>query len=215
MHLDLVNWFFKENYIDREDTPSRAAIEHFQIKLFLEKSPMLDAMDESFRKKLRDREEAIETERITIRDATCADQIVKLMRRGADIMNQQYLLIRALEFEDEIISIITPMLKTSLNDIFIELSARFLAVCEKDTSEDLITMYDDVRGAFTKSMLLVSLGFKAEEKRIPWFIKKFNELKAEYTNEDYCYGAFYALIEMEERFYGEKIEFSVPSNMLV
>jgi len=96
------------------------------------------------------------------------------------------------------------MLKTSLNELFIELSTRVLAVCGKDISEELVKIYSETRSPYAQSMILVALGFKAEEKRIPWLIKKHKELKNLYPDESYCYGAYYAIYEMECRFYSGK-----------
>ncbi|MCL2365436.1 MAG: hypothetical protein FWC75_00110 [Oscillospiraceae bacterium] len=203
MHYDLIRWFFNENGLDREAAPPPAAIEHFQIKLMLENIPMQDLLERSLRDKLPNRDVAISAEMHDIDAATTAGQVIKFMRRGTDMMNQQLLVRKALEFEDEVVPEIIRMLKTSLNDLFIELSARVLALCSKDIADELIKNFDDMRGAYAKSMVLVALGFKAPEKRIPWLVKKFNELKREYPNESFCYGAYYAIFEMESRFYGD------------
>jgi len=210
MHYDLIRWFFNENGIDREAAPSAAAIEHFQIKLMLENIPIQDLLEKSIRDQLPSRDIAISTEKQDIEAATSPSQIIKFMRRGTDMMNQQLLVRKALEFEDELVPEIIMMLKTSLNDLFIELSARVLALCSKDISDQLIKEFDDVRGAYAKSMILLVLGFKAPEKRVPWLVKKFNELKSEYPNETFCYGAYYAIFEMEARFYSDSKISPIP-----
>jgi len=203
MHYDLIKWFFNENGIDREAAPPPAAIEHFQIRLMLENIPIQDLLEKSIRDKLPTRDAAVSTEKHDIEATTSPAQIIKFMRRGTDMMNQQLLVRKALEYEDEVVPEIIRMLKTSLNDLFIELSARVLALCSKDISEELIKDFDNIRGAYAKSMILLALGFKAPENRIPWLAKKFKELKNEYPNESFCYGAYYAIFEMESRFYGD------------
>ncbi|MCL2226193.1 MAG: hypothetical protein FWB97_00985 [Oscillospiraceae bacterium] len=210
MHEDLIKWFFNENGLDSDGTPPAAAIEHFQIKLFLNDSPLPDVLDDTIRKKLPGRSRAVMEESADIEAATSGAQIIKFMRRGTDMLNQQSLLHRALEFEDEIVPEILRMLKTSLNDLFVEMSARVFAICTQDISEDLIGIYDDVRSANAKSMILLALGFKAPEGAIPWIVKKYSELKSAYPNKPYCYGAYYALFEMESRFYSKSSKFSVP-----
>ncbi|MCL2391626.1 MAG: hypothetical protein FWC66_03330 [Oscillospiraceae bacterium] len=211
MYEDLIKWFFNENGPDLKEAPPAAAFEHFQIKLLVDGAPLQEIINNTIREKIPEREAAIRIEKKEIDAATTPGQIIKFMRRGTDIINQQALIQRALEFEDEIIPEIIQMLKTSLNDLFIELAARALATCSKDISEELIEIFDEVRGAYAQSMILVALGFKASENHIPWLLKKFNELKSAYPNEDFCFGAYFALLEMESRFYAESKKFTSVS----
>ena len=201
-------WFFKNNGLDLDATPPPAAHEHFRIKLLAENVQLQNIVDSAVLERLPKREEEIMAERNEIESAETCDQIIRLMRRGTDIMNQHLLVNKALEFEDEIIPLIIKMLKTSLNDLFIEVSIRILAVCKKDIADELAKIYDEVRSPYAQSMILVALGFKGAEGLIPWLIKKYNVLKQLYPNESHCYGAYYALFEMEKRFYGDSGAFS-------
>ena len=207
MHEDSIRWFFNENGLDRDGAPPEAAQAHFHIKLLLENIQFQDVMDDHVLGNLPEREDALLAEKSEIDSATACDQIIFYMRRGADIMNQQALVRRALDFEDEIVPEIIKMLKTSLNDLFIELSTRVLAICGKDIAEELIEGYADVRSPYAKSMILLVLGFKAGEQRIPWLTKKFKELKQSFPDEGHCYGAYFALYEMENRFYSDSNKF--------
>jgi len=92
-------------------------------------------------------------------------------------------------------------LKTNLNTGFIEISLQFLARSTIDVSEEIIGYFDEMRNPYAQSIALVLLGFKAKEKHIPWFIEKHDMLKKMYPRENYYQGAFYALTEMEGRFY--------------
>lgn len=85
-------------------------------------------------------------------------------------MNQQALVNRALAFEDELVPGVIRMLKTSLNDGFIETAARVLSLCNKVITDALVRYYGEVRSPYAQSMILVVLGFKADEARIPWLI---------------------------------------------
>ena len=210
MHQDLVRWFLDENGVAHTRTPSAASLEHFQIRLLLDNIPIEDFMETVIREKIPLRVAAVDIEKAEIESATSSKEIIHYMRRGTDIVNQQLLVRRALEFEDEILPDIIGRLRTSLNDLFIELSARILAICKKDVSEELIEFYDEIRGAYARSMILLALGFKAPEGCIPWVIKQFNELKCDYPTEDFCYGAYFALLEMESRFYSDGRKFSTP-----
>ena len=207
MHEDLIKWFFNENGLDREGPPPEAAQAHFHIKLLLENVQLQDVMGDYVLESLPEREGALLSEKADIESAASHVQIIRYMRRGADIMNQQALVLRALDFEDDIVPEIIRMLKTSLNDLFIELSTRVLAICSKDISEELIEAYEEVRSPYAKSMILVALGFKADEQHIPWLVKKFKELKQSFPDGGLCYGAYFALYEMENRFYSDSNKF--------
>ena len=213
MHKDLIKWFFNENGLDRGAAPPSAAQEHFHIRLLLENISFEDILDGPVVKGMPEREQALLAEKEEIESAADVDQLIRIMRRGADIMNQQALVRRALDFADEIIPVVIKMLKTSMNELFIELSTRILAVCDMDISEELIRVYEEVRSPFAKSMILVALGFKAGEKRIPWIMKRYKELRLSHPGEDYCYGAYYALLEMERRFYLEDEKFRMEANL--
>ena len=58
-----------------------------------------------------------------------------------------------------------------------------------------------MRSPYAQSMVLVMLGFKADEKYVPWFIEQYNDLKRLYPNESYSEGAYYGLVQIESRFY--------------
>ena len=208
MHEDLIKWFFNENGLSREGAPPVAALEHFQIKLLLENIPVEETLANTLREKLPGREEAVAAEKADIEAADTAEKLIRFMRKGTDILNQQFLVRRAVEFENDTVPEIIRMLKTSMNDLFIELSVRVLAACTLDIADELVELCDEVRGAYAQSMVLVALGFKASEQRIPWIVNKYSELKKAYPDEGFCYGAYFALYEMEARFYSDSKKFS-------
>ena len=208
MYKDSLMWFFNNNGLDLDAAPPPAAHEHFRIKLLTENVQLQDIIDSAVLDRMPKRVDEVMDERSELESAATCDQIIRIMRRGTDIMNQHYLVNKALEFEDEIIPLIIKMLKTSLNDLFIEVSIRILAVCKQDIAEDLVSIFDDVRSPYAQSLILVALGFKGGETLIPWLIKKYNLLKQLYPDESHCYGAYYALLEMEKRFYYDSSAFS-------
>jgi len=60
---------------------------------------------------------------------------------------------------------------------------------------------DAARDPYAQTMILVALGFKADETAVPWLIEKYSTLKRQYPNKAYCDGAYYVLCEIENRFY--------------
>ena len=199
----MIDRFFKDNPCKKEAVPSPAAMANFQIKLLLNRK-----VNEEFQDKINDlvlkeepeREGPVKQEKNEIETAG-REQIIRIMRRSPDPMNQHILVYRAMEFEDGLIPEVVRMMKTSLNTGFIETATRVLSVCRQDIADELVAYFNDVRSPYAQSMILVVLGFKADEKHVPWIIEKYKELKRNYPDESYCDGAVYALSEIENRFY--------------
>ena len=209
MYKKLIDQFFRENPANNDELPSVAALAHFKIKLLLtpDTNEQLNNITSEFVFKDQPlREEKVLSEKSAIESATTFDQIIKYMRRGPDSINQDALVFKALEFEEEIIPEIIRMLKTSLNTMFIETAVRVLAICKKDIAEELIGCFDIVRNPYAQSLILIALGFKADVTQVPWLIEQYKALKHRYPKEKYHYCAHYAIYEIENRFYPEKTD---------
>ena len=203
MYKKLLDKFFKENRVANEKLPSAAALCHFKIKLLLNQEineQTSKLINEFVFMDQKEREETVMLEKGEIKSVD-AEQVIRLMRRGVDSINQDDLVFRALEFEDIVVPEVIKRLKTSLNDFFIETAVRLLSICSMDIAEELINYFDDVRSPYTQSSVLLTLGFKADEVHIPWLIDKYHHMKRLYPNETYSDGAYYALYEMETRLY--------------
>ena len=186
------------------DVPSAPAIAHFSV--FLDSTPdgcekMMEAMDNAVYELQPNRKDAVMQERGEILAVSSADEIIRFMRKHTDPINQHILIDKACEFENDLLPTIIKMLKTSLNDGFIETAIRILAKCERNTADELIECFDEIRNPYAKSMILIALGFRAEEPAIPWMQEQYYTLKNMYPNESYCDGAYYALLELNGRFY--------------
>ncbi len=203
MYRKLLNQFFKENGVKDPESPSAAAMMSFSIKMQLapEADDMFNAIaDEVIGKEQPMRLKTVEMEKKEIEAANCG-QLIRFMRAKPDVINCSSIVKRALLFEDELVPEIIRRLRTSQNTGFIEVAARILAVCGKDVSTELVGYYDDVRSPYAQSVILLVLGFKGDETHIPWLIKKYDEMQRFYPEESYSDGAFYALSELESRFY--------------
>ena len=203
MNKKLLKKFFKEN-ITNSETPTAPAFAHFYI--LMESNPesnekIQNTINEAVFKYQPERQEEASVERDEIEAATTHEEIIRFMRRHTDPVNQHILINKAMKFENEIVPEIIRRLKTSLNDGFIETSIRILAKSKIDVTKELLGYFDNMNSPYAQSMVMVLLGFKADESYIPWFIKKYAELKKNYPNESYYEGAYYALCEIEKRFY--------------
>jgi hypothetical protein len=206
MYKKILDKFFKENGVKDAGITSAPAVAHFQIKLLLSpetNDKLQGVMDEIVFKNKPDRESSVLAEKTEIEAITSPEEIIKFMRRGPDPMNQHILAYKAMEFEDEVIPEVIRRLKTNLTTEFIETAARVLSVCKKDIAGELIGYYNDVRSPYAQTMILIILGFKADETAIPWLIEQYHKMKRLYPNESYQDGAFYALDEIESRLFRE------------
>jgi len=199
----LLDQFFKENTLE-SDGPTAPALAHFYLRLEgdPEASERIRAvMDEAILGEQPGREATMLAERRGIEAAETCERIIRLMRRDTDPMNLHILVGKALAFKDEIVPELIRMLKTSMNDGFIETAIRILTRSEMDIAGELIENYDDMRSPYAQSMVLVVLGYIADETCVAWLIDQHKKLKRLYPIESYCEGAYYALCEIDSRFY--------------
>jgi hypothetical protein len=195
--------FFKENAVHGE-LPSAQAIAHFHMMLGRHpeaNEKIQEALGGAVQKAQPAREQETLAEKQDIESAMTSEQIIKLLRRHIDPINQHILIKKAIEFEADTVPEIIRRLKTSLNDSFIEMAVRILANSNTNATKELVDCFDEIKNPYAQSEVMVLLGYKADTTLIPWLIEKHGEFKRRYPNESYCDGAYYALYEIENRFY--------------
>lgn len=203
MYKKLLKQFFKENTTE-SDMPTAPALAHFHLSL--DSNPEANeqiraVMNEAIFSEQPGRQAEVMAERREIEAAETCEQVLRWMRRNTDTMNQHILVQKALLLEEEIVPELIRMLQTSHNTGFIETAIRVLAGSQADVAEALISQFAATRNPYAQAMTLVALGFKAGEARIPWLIDAYQKLKRLYPEESHCEGAYYALVEMDNRFY--------------
>ena len=182
--------------------PTAAAIADFTIRLANNpetNTEMRALLDETIFIEQPERKAVVFEERKMIEAADTYQQIIALMRRKTDNMNQHIIVQKAMEYEDEIIPELVRMLRTSINTTFIETAIRVLAKSTKDIAGELIERFNEIRNPYVQSMLLVVLGYKVDETYVDWFIEWYEKLEHLYPDKDYHEGAYYGLCEIENR----------------
>lgn len=129
------------------------------------------------------------------------EEIFRLLRKKIDVINRPELIRKALEFEEELLPMVTEKLMRSYHDVFIENSIRLLAKSKKDYSSVLKERYADIRSPYVQSLVCLILGFRGEEDTIPWMMDRYFELRKLYPDEKYDQGPLLALSELNFRFY--------------
>ena len=187
--------FFQDNPLDVVSAP---AIAHFNIKVSPE--PLNDTISKISLKFIsKKRKKEIEEEAKIISETSSSDQMLKLLRKKIDPINNALLIQKALDFESEIISSVIELYKTTGNDNFVENSIRFLSRCKCKPSKKLIDFYDMINNKYAQSMLFVVLSFNANKSDIPWIYEKYFELKKFDTKEEkFSQGALLALYDLAD-----------------
>lgn len=129
------------------------------------------------------------------------EALVKLSRKGVDMLNSHILRDRMLEFEDDIIPDLLKRLITNFSDKFIEGSVRILKFSKKNYSKELLDSYNSIKNEYTKSLICLVLGFRGDEDIIPWMYDQYILVENKYPDENYSQGSLIALYELNARFY--------------
>lgn len=201
MNKKLFDQFFKEHEVDTE-LPSAAALTHFSLTMASDPEVNENLQNllngAAFQISPEKKPMALE-EKKEIESANTYDQVIRLMRRPSDKINESALVDQALKFENDIVPEIVTMLKKSMNDYFVEMAILVLAKSKIDVTEELLRDFDNIRSPYTQSIVLVFLGFQVDETHLPWLIEKYEQLERDYPEERYHEGAYYAIYELENR----------------
>ena len=201
MYKKQLDKFFRENPLT-DKNPSAAALWHFLMSMSRsDNAEEIFGFIEKESKLTPEREAEVAEGLAKVEAAVTGQEIIKLMRSKLDMPARRKLYKKAKDLASEITPELTRRLKRSLSDYFIEATVEFLAFADIDVSEELIAEYDQVRNPYAQSKILVLLGFFVDEEHIPWLIDQYHILKKAHSKERLCEGAYFALVEVEKRFY--------------
>lgn len=189
--------FFNNNPV--EELTAQNIAYNFVI---LEKSGIKEKVDYMVAKKQPERKAMADKEKELILAADTADSVLRFLRKQTDIFNRETLLKHTLKFQSDLMPTVKKMLLTSGNENFIENAYRLFILCDKDYSDELLVDFENIRSPYVQSLVCIIMGFRAEEKIIPWMYDEFHKFKKLYPDENYAQGALLALHELNYRFYG-------------
>ena len=207
MYKKLLAKFFKENNYIQPDSLSVADIAYYLMVAYARED-----IDTELREKVAEmvfsgdpeRKVLIEEERLRISELKNAEGALQFMRKAKYSMNQNILCDKALEFEIELVPLLLNKLKKSLHVQFIETVCLYFTKCENSDQNLFKEAYYEIGDPYAKAQLLLSFGFIADEKEIPWMIKQHNILYKEDEGDGLQSLPYYGLMEMEDRFYPTK-----------
>ena len=190
--------FFKQNQLN---DMSAAVFTHFRITAFSvpEVSQQVDkllipTLDKS-------RQEECEREREAIAALTDAEDIVTYMRKIKEPANSDFLIRKALAYQETVVPLVLKRLIKSGHDIFIENAVTLLALAETKYTEELFEIFPDIRNAYARSEICVVFGVKMKKEYSELLYKEYMKLLMDEDDKDYEQGPLLALnliYEIEE-----------------
>lgn len=151
-------------------------------------------------KVVREKTKRSEGQREQLREENDPEVLLKLMRGGLDIINNDIFLERALALEDLIVPRILERLKNCKNDHFAEMGIEILFNSKNNYSEPILEMLEDIWSSHVKALCCLLLGDIGDEAAIPTLMKQYEWFKATYPGETFREGPLLALLEMDVRF---------------
>lgn len=151
-------------------------------------------------KVVREKTKRSEDQREQLREENDPEALLKLMRGGLDIINNDVFLERALALEDLIVPRILERLKNCKNDMFAEVGIEIQLNATKNYSEPILEMLEDIWSPHVKALCCLLLGYIGDEAAIPTLMKQYEWFKATYPGETFKEGPLLALLEMDVQF---------------
>ena len=207
MYKELLSRFLEEHKPVSE-LPTVAAIAHFRLKALVipDKGDVRDVMETIYNETMPERLEEAAQEKSEIENISVGSELVRIMRRNVDPLNDYAVVAKAMELENEVVPEVLRRFKNNRTNRFIELAVQVLGKTRLALAETMIGYYDEMQNPYGQSMVLLLAGFKADENRIPWIISKYHEMKKNHPSKDYHECAWYGLLEMHIRFYDDVVQ---------
>ncbi len=128
------------------------------------------------------------------------DNLIDLMRKGVDSLNQQKLINKLVLYKENSLPLILIELKKPHRSQFVELAVKIIHSSQINCSNEIMEILQDFQiGAYSASLLCMLLGFSdaKESEKLLW--NYYNYFKEHFPNETYSDGPLLGLLEMRER----------------
>ena len=135
-----------------------------------------------------------------IKEIASGSDLVQTMLRKQDPLNNDAIVDKAMEFEEDVVPEVVRRFKNNMTMDFIEMAVLVMVKSKFNMADEIMGYFDDMRSPYAQSLALVVLGFKADENAIPWLISKYHQMKKRYPRDSHYLGAYYGLEEIAGRF---------------
>lgn len=191
MHnIQLPKHFFEDNPLSGFST---AALTHFRMTT-ITISELNEQINEVVVPGMEtSRYEEYQAEKECILNLNKAEDIVSYMRKIKDPVNNSLLIQKAIEYQDDVIPLVLKRICKSGHDVFIENAALLIANADIKYTEQLYTVFPDIRNAYARSELCIVFGVKKKEEYVQLLMEQYRKIKEERPDKDYEQGPLLAL----------------------
>ena len=182
--------FFDQNPLDKI---SAAQLLYFQMITLLD-SNVDDVIYKSSVSSINsERLTAIEEEKEHIASLNNAEDIISILRKKHDPLNNTLLCRKAIDMQQTVMPLLLKRYKTSLQDQFIEASGCIMAHCDMQYLEQLKELYPIIRSPYAQSVACLVFAVQKQTELIPLILSEYERLKRNYPKESYAQGPLLAL----------------------
>lgn len=194
----LPNSFFKENPLKEIST---ATIGYFTIvsKGIGELDQMIhDTVVQGIKDS---RKEAFQRERQRIEQTDDPAELVEIMRKGHDILNQRLLCDRIIALHEQTMPLVLKRYRTCALDQFIDAATTIFALGEKKYAQMLREMYGDIRYPYSRACACLAFGIQKMEEEIPFLLNEYRYFQQAYPEKSYEQHPLLALYLLHGKYY--------------
>lgn len=132
-------------------------------------------------------------ERECIMSLKNAEDIVLYMRKVKDPVNNDLLIRKAIANQDNVMPLVLKRICKSGHDVFIENTAILIANADIKYTEEVYTIFPEIRNAYARSELCIVFGVKKKTEYTQLLMEQFRKIKEERPDKDYEQGPLLAL----------------------
>ncbi len=135
-----------------------------------------------------------------VRQTESTADLLRMFRQAQTPDVRQALINALLQREAEVLPEIQRMTLKTFMDGIVESCVRFMAKCETNCSEWVLQHFEEIRAPYTRSMLCIVLGFRADPSVIPFLMQQLEYFEKHFPNNSYEQAPLIALCEIQARF---------------
>jgi len=178
----LPNSFFKENPLKEI---SAAAIGYYTIvsRAIGELDQMIsDAATQGIKDS---RKEELRQERQRIERTDDPAELVEIMRKGHDILNQRFLCDKVIALHEQTMPLVLKRYRTCTLNQFVDAATTTFALGEKKYAQMLREMYGDIRYPYARACACLVFGMQGMEEEIPFLLSEYRQFQQAYQDKSY------------------------------
>lgn len=193
----LPNSFFKENPLKRI---SAATIGYYTIVSGTNGKLEQMVNDVAAQGIDASRKERIRQERQRIEQTDNPAELVEILRKGHDILNQRLLCSKVIALHEQTMPLVLKRYRTCALDQFVDAATMTIALSEKQYTQTLREMYGDIRYPYARACACLMFGIQGMEEEIPFLLSEYYHFQQAYSDESFDQHPLLALYLLHGRY---------------